>query len=100
MTDVPTTPQNGGNPSSWRDVYTLVQDVESRLTKRMDEIASTASVAVQDHEVRIRVLERTDFTSEVRTKTVANTLSLGRSTLLTIMSVGSMVVAVVSLVTR
>lgn len=85
------------NPTSWRDVYTLVQDVETRLSKRMDDIADTAKNAVTDHEVRIRVLEKTDGDAAVRNKTVSNTLSLGRSTLLTIMSIGSMVVAIVSL---
>lgn len=87
-------------PTSWRDVYTLVQDVEARLTNRMDAIAKTASQVANDHEVRIRVLEKTDHTAEVRVKTVSNTLSLGRSTLLTIMSVGSMAVAIITALLR
>lgn len=97
MTDTSATqPQ----PTSWRDVYTLVQDVETRLTNRMDAIAKTANQVANDHEVRIRVLEKTDYTAEVRVKTVSNTLSLGRSTLLTIMSVGSMAVAVLTAILR
>lgn len=92
------TPQ--GSPTSWRDVYTLVQDVEERISKRMDDIAATAGTVANDHEVRIRVLERTDDVASARTKTIVSTVSLGRSTLLTIMSIGSMVVAVISLISR
>lgn len=47
------------SPTSWKDVYTLVQDVEKRLTTRMDDIASAAKQTTADHEVRIRVLEKT-----------------------------------------
>lgn len=70
------------SPSSWRDVYTLVQDVEQRLTKRMDEIAGTAGTVANDHEVRIRVLERTDDRSAVRNQTVIAGISGVRAVLL------------------
>lgn len=88
------------SPSSWRDVYTLVQDVEQRLTRRMDEIADTAKNAVTDHEIRIRVLERTDLQSEQRNKAIVTGISIGRSTLLTIMTVGSMIVSIIAVLSR
>ena len=56
-----TTPANG-NPTSWRDVYSLVQDVEKRLTDRMGDIAEAAKAASSDHEIRLRVLEKADST--------------------------------------
>ncbi len=85
-----TAPQS---PSSWRDVYTLVQDVEGRLSKRMDDIAETAKTATTDHEVRIRVLEATDQRAVTRNRTITSTVNIGRTTLLLIISIGSGVLA-------
>lgn len=69
-------------PTSWRDVYTLVQDVEARLVKRMDEIATATNTTATDHEVRIRVLERTDDKASVRNQTVLASLGGIKSILL------------------
>lgn len=44
-------------PSSWRDVYQLVQDVEVRLTGRINDVGQLASHVGQDHEVRLRSIE-------------------------------------------
>ncbi len=58
MSDTPAhTNSNGDRPTSWRDVYSLVQDVEQRLTDRIDDAAMAARVSVSDHETRIRTLE-------------------------------------------
>lgn len=86
------------SPSSWRDVYTLVQDVEVRLTKRMDEIADTAKTASTDHEVRIRVLEATDARASVRNQTVIAGISGVRGVLLVGFSLMGALVAVANLV--
>lgn len=44
-------------PTSWRDVYQLVQDVEARLTSRLDSIGIAQDRRNNDHELRIRKLE-------------------------------------------
>jgi len=46
-----------GHPTSWRDVYSLVQDVEERLTKRMDAASIERRVIMADHESRLRAIE-------------------------------------------
>lgn len=58
MTTGDTPPANGG-PTSWRDVYSLVQDVEKRLTDRIDDGISTVRFGQADHETRIRLMEAT-----------------------------------------
>lgn len=50
-------PSNGDRPTSWRDVYTLVQDVEKRLTDRIDEAVASTRQVTTDHENRIRTVE-------------------------------------------
>ena len=58
MSDEPMAPQN--TPTSWRDVYQLVQDSEKRLTQTITDGFQRQSAISQDHEVRIRVLEASD----------------------------------------
>jgi len=53
--------QDHASPSSWRDVYSLVQDVERRLTDRIDTASGAALLSQRDHEGRIRALESQNF---------------------------------------
>lgn len=54
---MPTPPPQSNGPTSWRDVYALVQDSERRLTQTITEgFQRTASVSA-DHEVRLRLVE-------------------------------------------
>lgn len=48
------------SPTSWRDVYALVQDSEKRLTAVMADGFNRQAIVSSDHEVRIRVLEGSD----------------------------------------
>ena len=98
MSDEPMAPQN--TPTSWRDVYQLVQDSEKRLTQTITDGFQRQSAISQDHEVRIRVLEASDQRDSASNRTVTQVFGVGRSTLLTIMSVGSMVVSVIALVAK
>jgi hypothetical protein len=81
-------------PTSWRDVYQLVQDSEKRMTAIINEGFARASGISADHEVRIRVLEKTD---QNQAGGVA-VIGAGRALLITIISVGSFILAAASLV--
>jgi len=48
---------SSASPTSWRDVYTLVQAVEERLTNRMDSAAIERRAIMTDHEGRLRAVE-------------------------------------------
>lgn len=96
MSDQPT----ATTPTSWRDTYQLVQDVEGRLMHRMDEIAGTQQVVAQDHEVRLRVLERTSGADTAASAAVVSTISVGKTLLLAALSIASLIVAAVGVITR
>lgn len=49
--------ENGSGPSSWRDVYQLVQDVEGRLGGLISSAETRISTVTFDHETRLRALE-------------------------------------------
>lgn len=55
MSELPSTPQ--GSPTSWRDVYQLVQDSERRLTATITDGFRRTAAKADDHEVRLRVAE-------------------------------------------
>lgn len=46
-----------GGPTSWRDVYSLVQDSERRLTQTIQDGFKRTGDVTADHEVRLRVIE-------------------------------------------
>jgi hypothetical protein len=50
-------PQPNG-PTSWRDVYALVQDSERRLTQTIVDGFKRTNDVTADHEVRLRVIEQ------------------------------------------
>lgn len=98
MSDEPMASTN--TPTSWRDVYQLVQDSERRLTQTITDGFQRQSAISQDHEVRIRVLEASDQRDSASNRTVGAVIGVGRSTLLTILSAASMVIALLALVTK
>lgn len=51
------TPQPTGSPTSWRDVYSLVQDSERRLTQTITDGFTRQAAVSTDHEVRLRAAE-------------------------------------------
>ena len=81
-------------PTTWRDVYRLVQDAEVRLTTQINDGFSRQSLVSADHEKRLRVVEATD---QKQSGGIA-ALSAGRALLLTIVSVGSLFIAIASFV--
>lgn len=93
------TPAPGG-PTSWRDVYTLIQDVEGRLAKRMDEIAHTAHTTGSDHEIRLRVLEKSDSSRDGGDRRAGTVEQVARGWIGVILSIGAGATAIVALVTR
>lgn len=60
--DQPQPPQSN-SPTSWRDVYALVQDSERRLTQTITDGFARASSVSADHEVRLRVVEASTTSS-------------------------------------
>lgn len=93
----PSPPQT---PTSWRDVYQLVQDAEQRLTLQLTAGFTRQSGVSADHEVRIRVLEASEHKDAAANKTAATAIGVGRSVLVILLSVGSLVVALASLITK
>lgn len=89
-----------GNPTSWRDVYALVQDSEKRLTATItDGFARQAQVS-QDHEVRIRVLEANDQRDGATNRTTVTAISVSRQVFIALLAAGSLLVSLVALLTR
>ena len=80
-------------PTSWRDVYQLVQDAEKRLTVRIEDGFSSQGIVAADHEVRIRTLETSSTQDDARS-------TIMRTFVLALMSIGSMVIAVLAIVLK
>ena len=86
-----------GTPTSWRDVYALVQDSERRLTATITAGFNRQAAVSQDHEVRIRVLEASDQRDGATNKSTVAAISVTRAIILGVVSVLSLVVAITSL---
>ena len=85
------------SPTSWRDVYTLIQDVEERLTKRMDAAATERRATSTDVEVRLRVLEAARLTNAQADSTAKNVVSVARSTAVVFISAMAAVISLLAL---
>lgn len=65
------TPPSNDRPTSWRDVYTLVQDVEKRLADRLDDAVSSTRQVTTDHENRLRQVELASPVAQATATSVA-----------------------------
>lgn len=63
-------------PTSWRDVYNLVQDVEKRLTDRIDDANKVARDSAIDHEGRLRTMESVGTPVSIVAAATATALTL------------------------
>ena len=57
MADDSVTPAPSNGPTSWRDVYALVQDSERRLTQTLTDGFARQPGISSDHEARLRMAE-------------------------------------------
>jgi len=89
-----------GTPTSWRDVYTLIQDVEERLTKRMDAASVERRAVGTDVEVRLRVLEKAQFMNQQSDSTSKNAVSAFRGVAVVGIAVFSALLSVFALLVR
>ena len=87
-------------PTSWRDVYQLVQDSEKRLTTTITDGFTRQQAVSQDHEVRIRVLEANDQRDGATNRAAAAAIGVTRSTVLAAISILSLIVAVTSVILK
>lgn len=81
-------------PTSWRDVYALVQDAEKRLTVSITEGFARQTSVNADHEVRLRLLEANDL----KQRGGIAALGAGRALLVTIISIGALAASILALV--
>jgi hypothetical protein len=84
-------------PTSWRDVYQLVQDSEKRLTATITDGFQRQSAVSQDHEVRLRVLEASDQRDSASNRAVTQVFGAGRATLIVLLSVASLLLSALSI---
>lgn len=78
-----------GNPTSWRDVYDLVNDTK----KDIQEDIARLSTQIGDHATRIEVLEtERDARTSVRLA-IRGTVNNGRTLVMTVIAVAAFVVA-------
>ena len=98
-------------PSSWRDVYQLVQDVEERLTAkvdavetrlqaRLDEQAVERRAVSADFEVRLRVVEREQLINKQADATSKTAVGVASRVFTIVLSVIAIVISAVSLVAK
>ena len=81
---------------SWRDVGRMVNDSETRLTKRIDEWGERVSKVVEDHETRLSAEE--EFTVGVRssTGTAERFFAFGKWVLATAIAICGVAIAALS----
>lgn len=92
--------QQSSAPTSWRDVYQLVQDSEKRLTATITDGFQRQSAVSQDHEVRLRVLEASDQRDAASNRAVTQVFGAGRATLIVLLSLASLAVSIIAIIVR
>ncbi len=84
------------NPTSWRDVYQLVQDMEERLTKRMDSASADLRTITTDVEVRLRVLEQFKQRNLQSDETTKSAISSTQKVIVTVVLLGNFSIALLA----
>jgi hypothetical protein len=98
-------------PSSWRDVYSLVQDVEERLSAKVDAVELRLQTRMDsqslerrgianDFEVRLRVVEREQLVNKQADSTSKTALGVVARVATIILSIIAILVSIVTLVVK
>lgn len=91
------TESNGnGRPTSWRDVYELVEGVEERLTKAIEALGHRVS----SQELAIRDLQDVNLVRDTRTKAIRDVFGDWRTLALTLVACTQLVLAAYVVISR
>lgn len=87
-------------PLSWRDVYKATNESKAEVLEAIFELKKDIAKVTDDHEDRIRLLERSDISDMGHAKGVRRVISVERAGLATLIALGSAGLALASFILR
>lgn len=87
-------------PLSWRDVYKAVEDSQGEVLRAIGDLKVDLIKISDDHEERIRFLEKMEDRSSGQSKGIRQLLGAERAVLATLIAMGSAILAAASFLTR